>query len=111
MRDDDSTTDEAYEADDHADSFFPFTGSAFPFWLSALSRENVSDEAVAERLTPANETTAADATEDGGGSWWDEGLISLFLVAGVVLFVIPEPAISALGILFISVGIVSWLID
>jgi hypothetical protein len=111
MRDNDLTTDEAYETDDHADSFFPFIGSAFPFGLSALSRENVGGETVDEETAPAGETTATDTTEDEGDSWWDEGLISLLLVAGVVLFVIPEPATSALGILLISVGVVAWLVD
>ncbi|WP_227355413.1 hypothetical protein [Haladaptatus salinisoli] len=111
MRDNDSTTDETYEADDRADSFFPFTGSAFPYGLSPLSRENVGGETVDEGTAPASETSTSDATEDDGGSWWDEGLISLLLIAGVVLFVIPEPATSAFGILLISVGVVAWLVD
>ena len=48
-------------------------------------------------------------TEDD--SWWDEGLIGLLLVAGVVLFFFPEPATSAIGIGLITVGALAWIID
>ncbi len=112
MRDEDVTTDETHRADDHSDSFFPRVGSAFPFGLSALSRENTgaaSGDAIDEpAATTENEPT--DSSEDDG-SWWDEGLISLLLVVGVVLFIFPEPATSALGILFVSAGVIAWLVD
>lgn len=48
---------------------------------------------------------------DEEGTWLDEGLITLTIVAGVVLFLFPEPATSGLGILLIAIGVVAWLID
>jgi drug/metabolite transporter (DMT)-like permease len=41
----------------------------------------------------------------------DEGLIGLLLVAGVVLFLFPEPSTSAFGILLIVTGLLGWAID
>lgn len=49
--------------------------------------------------------------EDDDGSLWDEGLITLLIVAGVVLFLFPEPATSGLGVLLLSIGVIAWLID
>lgn len=45
------------------------------------------------------------------GTWLDEGLITLLLVAGVALFLFPEPATSGLGILLIGVGVLAWIVD
>ena len=59
----------------------------------------------------ADESHAEDASDDVDGSWWDEGLVSLFLVCGVVLFLFPEPTTSFVGIGLIIVGTVAWLID
>lgn len=53
----------------------------------------------------------AYAAEEDDESWWDEGLIGLLLVVGVVLFLFPEPATSALGIGLIAVGVLAWLVD
>ncbi len=50
-------------------------------------------------------------TDDDEGTWLDEGLITLTLVAGVALFLFPEPATSGLGILLIGVAVVAWLVD
>lgn len=49
--------------------------------------------------------------EDTDGSLWDEGLITLLIVAGAVLFLFPEPATSGLGVLLLSIGVVAWLLD
>lgn len=51
----------------------------------------------------------AEARDDD--SWWDEGLVTLLLVAGVALFVFPEPATSALGLALIAVGVAFWVLD
>ena len=59
----------------------------------------------------ADESYVEGASDDGDGGWWDEGLISLFLVCGVVLFFFPEPTTSFVGIGLIAVGTVAWLID
>lgn len=49
--------------------------------------------------------------EEGEGTWLDEGLISLVIVAGVILFLFPEPGTSALGIVLITAGVIAWVID
>lgn len=50
----------------------------------------------------------ADATDD---SLLDEGLITAVLVAGLLLFVFPEPATSALGAALLVAGGIAWLVD
>lgn len=52
-----------------------------------------------------------DYEREDEGTWLDEGLISLTIVAGVILFLFPEPGTSALGILLITVGVVAWVVD
>lgn len=54
-----------------------------------------------------DESTDAEKSD----SWWDVGLITLLLVAGVVLFVFPEPVTSGLGILLVLTGAALWLVD
>lgn len=52
--------------------------------------------------------------EDEGSGWTkylDEGAIAVLLVVGVGLFLFPEPATSALGILLIAAGVGGWIID
>lgn len=49
--------------------------------------------------------------EDPGNPLWDESLVALLLVGGVVLLLFPEPATSAAGVLLIAVGLVAWLVD
>ena len=49
--------------------------------------------------------------DDDDGSWWDEGLIGLLLIAGVVLFFFPEPTTSMIGIALIGIAVVAWIID
>ena len=49
--------------------------------------------------------------DENDDSWWDEGLIGLLLIAGVVLFFIPEPTTSAIGIALVGVAVVAWIID
>ncbi len=48
---------------------------------------------------------------DDEGTWLDEGLISLTIIAGVILFLIPEPATSGLGVFLIVAGAIAWVID
>ena len=59
----------------------------------------------------ADESHVEGTSDDVDGSLWDEGLISLFLVCGVILFLFPEPTTSLVGIGLIIVGVVAWLID
>ena len=49
--------------------------------------------------------------DDDNGSLWDESLITLLIIGGVVLFLFPEPATSALGILLLAIGVIAWLVD
>lgn len=44
-------------------------------------------------------------------SWLDEGLITLLIVAGALLFLFPEPATSAVGIVLLGVGLIAWVAD
>ena len=53
----------------------------------------------------------AEAYAEDDDSWWDEGLIGMLLIAGVVLFFIPEPTTSAIGIALIGVAVVAWIVD
>ena len=51
------------------------------------------------------------AREDPGNPLWDETLIALLLVGGVVLLLFPEPATSGLGAVLIALGVLAWVID
>lgn len=99
---DESPTEKAYD-----DTLFPYAGSLFPFGWS--SRRGVSDADETERYGDGDDVMAAEATEND--SRWEEGLISTILVVGVVLFVIPEPATSGIGLALIAVGLFMALID
>ena len=44
-------------------------------------------------------------------SFLDAELIPSILIAGVLLFLFPEPATSALGIVLVGIGVVLWLRD
>lgn len=44
-------------------------------------------------------------------SWLDEGLITLLIVGGALLFLFPEPATSAVGIVLLGIGIIAWAAD
>ena len=106
-------SDDSYEENDRAsDSFFPYTGSWG--WGSALpsvygTDETVNDEGASDESR--YDDRYDEATTDEEGTWLDEGVISLILLAGVVLFFFPEPATSALGILLLGVGVVAWIAD
>lgn len=80
---------------------------------SNFERAEDDDEMI--ESTPSGDVVEDDIAGDGpdeeDGSWLDEGAISLLLLAGVALFVFPEPATSALGIVLISIGVVAWLAD
>lgn len=98
----DSSYDEAEKRDDRYDADNPSFGYPYiPGWVpyyGTTEDENAGGTEYGER-------------REEDGSWWDEGLISTLLVVGVVLFIIPEPATSGLGIFLITVGVMAWLID
>lgn len=100
-----------YDDDAAADSRVPYTGylptgGGWGWGWLPVSRGD-ADPAYADEEAEYTEETPAET----GGSWWGEGLITLVLVAGVILFLFPEPATSALGMLLIVVGVIAWLID
>lgn len=109
---------EQYTDDGTDDTFFPsgtggrFTPTGWGFWPSTSAADAEYDERQAGEYD-ADEYSAreADRTDESDESWWDEGLIGLLLVAGVVLFFFPEPATTAIGIGLIAVGVVAWIID
>ncbi|NEU58637.1 hypothetical protein [Halorussus sp. MSC15.2] len=49
--------------------------------------------------------------DDRDESRVDEGLVTLFLVVGVILFVFPEPGTSVVGLFLVLVGTVGWIVD
>ncbi|MFC6823542.1 hypothetical protein [Halopelagius fulvigenes] len=59
----------------------------------------------------ASRREEARSDEGGNGSLLDEGLITLLIVTGAILFLIPEPATSAVGVLLLFVGAIAWLVD
>lgn len=89
------------DADDTS-SFFPYAGpmwGSFGFGGFPWYRADVDEE-------PINETPAEDDE-----SLWDEGLFSLLIVAGAILFVFPEPATSLIGVILLLIGGLGWLFD
>lgn len=111
--DDDAYVDDAYdeEYDDtyegvteesDADSFFPAAG--FPYgWppgiFGSSTREEYDEDAY-----------DADAYEEDEG-WWDEGLVGMLLVGGAILFFVPEPATTTIGIIMMVTGVAVWVAD
>lgn len=57
------------------------------------------------------EETYGETDGETDGSWLDEGIITLLVVVGIVLFLIPEPGTSTLGLLLIGIGVVAWVAD
>lgn len=106
----DQYTDEATD-----DTFFPsgvggsFSPSGWGIWPTNDPVDADYGERETEGESRAREGVGTEESDDG--SWLDEGLISLLLVAGVVLFLFPEPATSAIGIGLVTLGALAWIID
>jgi len=58
-----------------------------------------------------DDTAYDDRTDDDDDSLLGEGLAGLLLLAGIALFLFPEPATSGIGILLIATGVAVWLLD
>jgi hypothetical protein len=104
--------EEAYHEDDADDSLFPYPASSFG-WPPGLLGGGTAD---VDRTAVDDHDGAHDGerVEDEyaeDDSWLDEGLIGLTLIVGLVLFLFPEPATSAAGILLLLVGAIAWLAD
>lgn len=59
----------------------------------------------------ADEPVEETDTADGEESHWDESLFSLLLIAGVILFIFPEPVTSFLGVFLLLTGAIGWLVS
>lgn len=60
---------------------------------------------------PYRERHREEMAEDEDGTWLDEGLITLLLVAGVILFLFPEPITTSIGIILLAAGVILWVAD
>lgn len=83
----------------------PSFWSGYPaagWWPPTSSRSDAADD---EPRPPDDE--AAPVV----GEWWGGGIASLLIVVGAILFLIPEPATSAAGIMLLGIGVVLWLVD
>lgn len=105
-------TDDVYEDeyDERATSAWSARGWTIGYGWPPLYRQEDVDDTTDDAYDDTYDETAVYGDEDEG-SWWDEGLISLLIIAGVVLFFFPEPATSMLGIVLILIGAVAWLVD
>lgn len=92
---------------------FPHLPSLGWGMLPWTSRERERDDYVDRPAESTEYRPAEEAETDGGGiaSYWDEGLIALFIVGGAILFVFPEPVTSGIGVLLVTVGVLAWLVD
>ena len=103
--------DEPYREDEDEDRrWLPF----YPSWgwgggwglpIGARRAEVRADEEADDGVSKSS------PDEGSNGSLWDEGLITLLIVGGVILFLFPEPATSALGVVLLFVGAIAGLID
>lgn len=82
-------------------------GGAWGMWPRS-SEEGEEAEYPATRPTG----TRRDSEPTGGlARYWDEGLVTLLIVGGAILFFFPEPATSGLGILMMGLGVLLWLVE
>ncbi len=88
-----------YDAAAQADGTRPSTGGTLPVsWPFGYGRDHDYE----------GEGPVDDEADD---SLLDEGVLAAMLVAGVLLFVFPEPATSALGAALVVAASIGWLID
>lgn len=121
-RDDSPPTDDAYESEydertahedayhDESGSFLPYVGSSFGWPPGVLGGDVEEREETREADDPYEEARVEDEYGEHEG-WFDEGVIALTLVVGLALFLFPEPATSAVGIVLLLVGSIAWLAD
>lgn len=79
--------------------------------MSTDDRYTEDDEYSEGTYGETDEAYAETYDDEDDDSWWDEGLIGLLLVAGIVLFFFPEPATSTIGIALIGIAVVAWIVD
>lgn len=107
---------EAYEneREGRSGSLFPYSvswGGWSSFFGRGKARDGGSVDGYRDRTADATPSETTYDGNAGGGtdeSKLGEGLAGLLLVAGVVLFLFPEPATSLLGIVLVTLGVVAW---
>lgn len=88
-------------------SMLPFdTPYSWPAWPAAGMWEDRDEGSEEYRAREGVDSTPAE-----DDTWMENGVITLLVVAGVVLFVFPEPVTSGLGIVLMAAGAIAWLID
>ena len=97
--------DGPYDDNDSTGSVFPYV---WPTWGGGggwrLGWPSRDQEVVDEE---ARDETSVEEDD----SWLGEGLFSLLVIVGVILFIFPEPATSMLGVILIFLGAVGWLVS
>jgi len=111
-RDDEHTTAEDRTNDDGTFFRRPGFPTLPPSWAgSSVQRPGPEEGGSEPDRDDADWYEEQQYDTSGSGSWIDEGLITLLLVAGVVLLLFPEPATSGLGLLLLVAGLIGWLLD
>ncbi|WP_436910100.1 hypothetical protein [Halosimplex marinum] len=105
-RSDDDTAEERIDDRDDETTVIPSVTGSVTAWAPSLRSEPATDDPAM-----AEDRREDAATVDDEGGWWDEGLITLLVVVGAVLFVVPEPATTGLGVLLLGAAVVAWLVD
>ncbi|MFC7139016.1 hypothetical protein ACFQMA_04080 [Halosimplex aquaticum] len=111
MRRSDTRESPEERIDEHADetTLVPSAAGSVAAWAPGLDYRDPDTDDPALAGERADRESYRGGDDDGG--WWDEGLITALIVAGAVLFVIPEPATSGIGILLLAIGVLAWLVD
>lgn len=95
---------------------------------SGTKDDELTDDANRDTVAPESERYRGDGPNDGrvagdasdgrtrtteteDDSWLDEGMITFLIVTGALLFLFPEPATSAVGIVLLGIGIIAWAAD
>ena len=108
---DDRRNDDPYaeESDDGRSSYLP--GLTWGGWPSVGWRQDGGETDPSEDEAFDDRTDREESSSGGLASLWDEGLITLLIVGGAILFLFPEPVTSSIGILLLGLGVLAWAID
>jgi hypothetical protein len=112
---DEPTRDQYADRDATDDTFFPsgVGNSLYPSGWGIWPAGDANDAGTGSEAGDEYEDSATEydqrAAEDDG--WLGEGIAGTLLLVGVVLFLFPEPATSALGIGLVTLGVLVWVAD
>ena len=98
---------DAFENDgSRGTSAVPYGSAYTPGWWPLRSGDD-EEAAYSDDGDPRSATDSDAGTDDRA----NEELISLFLLVGVILFLIPEPVTSTIGIVLVLAGVAAWIAD